>query len=151
MGADLLKKVWGVQMWSFIDFLAKFWAIFFFWSLKIDQTVQKLWHTHIHPFSICSSAIGFIQLQTYTSWGFPPWTYLTDWLKPNLNVWFLCLSVGSFVHWKVDEFDILLCCYDTFTEFGGHILLKLSHRLTWTKFQKFVCESVNWFICWHCE
>ena len=59
---------------------------------------------------------------------------------------FVCLSVGSFVHWKVKKWDILLSFVDIFTKIGGHLLTDLSHTLAKIKLNFFVCVSVSWFI-----
>ena len=76
-----------------------------------------------------------------------PWTYLTDWLKQNFNFLFVCPSVGSFVHWKMEMCDILVSFQDIFTKIGRHLPLDQSHELVQIKFQIFVCVSVSWFIC----
>ena len=76
-----------------------------------------------------------------------PWTYLTDWLKQNFNFLFVCPSVGSFVHWKMELCDILVSYQDIFTKIGRHLPLDPSHELVQIKFKIFVCVSVSWFIC----
>ena len=76
-----------------------------------------------------------------------PWTYLTDWLKQYLNFLFVCPSVGSFVHWKMEMCDILVSFQDIFTKIGRHLPFDPSHELVQIKFQIFVCVSVSWFIC----
>ena len=74
-------------------------------------------------------------------------TYLTDWPKQNLIFLLVCPSVGSFVHWKMEMCDILVCFQDNFTKIGRHLPLDPSHELAQIKFQFFVCVSVSWFIC----
>ena len=76
-----------------------------------------------------------------------PWTYLTDWLKQNLNFLFVCPSVGSFVHWKMKICDILVSFQDIFTKIGRHLPLDPSHELVQIKFKIFVFVSVSFFIC----
>ena len=58
----------------------------------------------------------------------------------------MCPSVGSFVHWKVKKWDILLSFVDIFTKICGHLLTDLSHTLAKIKLNFFVCVSVSWFI-----
>ena len=58
-----------------------------------------------------------------------PWTHLTDCPRQNFNIGGVCLSLGSFVHYKMEKWDILLRFQDIFTKLGGHLPLELPHRL----------------------
>ena len=58
----------------------------------------------------------------------------------------MCLSVGSFVHKKIKNWNILLSFKDIFIKLGGYISLDLSHIYNAIKFEIFVCMSVSWYI-----
>ena len=59
----------------------------------------------------------------------------------------MCLSVGSFVHLKVEKWDHLLSFQDILTKIGTHVTLDLSHRLAKIKLEfMFVCLLVGSFI-----
>ena len=58
----------------------------------------------------------------------------------------MCLLVGSFVHYKMEKWDILLSFQDIFTKLGGHLPLELPHRLAKIKiFGLCVCQLINLF------
>ena len=63
-----------------------------------------------------------------------PWTHLTDCPRQNFTIGDVCLSVGSFVHYKMEKWDILLSFRDIFMKIGGHLLTGISHRLANTTF-----------------
>ena len=113
--------------------------------------VCQLFHLFIDKWKIGYFAKCF-NLTLTKFWEIFPWAYLTDQLQSNFYTFLsVCLSFSSFVHWKTKKLDLLLSFQDILTNFCWHHLLKLSHRWVWTKFQKFVCESVSWFFCWHFE
>ena len=59
----------------------------------------------------------------------------------------MCLSVGSFVHLKVEKWDHLLSFQDILTKIGTHVTLNLSHRLAKIKLEfMFVCLLVGSFV-----
>ena len=64
-----------------------------------------------------------------------------------MNFLFVCPSVGSFVHWKMEKWDNLRSFQDIFTKIGTHVTLDLFRRLAHAKFEFLVCVSVSWFIC----
>ena len=77
-----------------------------------------------------------------------PRTFLTDWLKWNVNFLFVCPSIGSFVHWKMEKWDNLLNFEDIFTKIWGHLVNDISQGLAKINFFFDVCLSAGLFKCW---
>ena len=80
------------------------------------------------------------------------WTYLSDWLEWNLNYWFMCMSVGSFVYWSREKFvfhSVFNVSLSNLAEISPRAYL--TDKPEWNFYIWFVCLSVGSFFNWKRE